>query len=204
MPAPDRSKRPTRPLGLATLAVLLVGGFLVGSAATEPSSIAKSDVGDAFRIRRHGPPPAMWAAASRTDSQCWVSKTAEKGFHRLTNEVRERLGRARLRLDPELSKVARKHTREMTDQNLLHHTTADAMRRRVTFWAILGENVGVGGTVESLQTAFMNSPAHKENIVHGSFRHIGVGTASAAGRLWVTIVFQARDNPGTTLRMPRC
>lgn len=111
---------------------------------------------------------------------------------------------ATLRLDPELSQAARKHTREMTSRNYLHHTSAAALRRRVTFWTLLGENVGVGNTVDSLQKAFIDSPSHRDNIVYPTFKYIGVGTQKAHGRLWVTFLFEAKENPGTTLRMPGC
>ncbi len=147
--------------------------------------------------------PPHWDTATG-DNQCWSARVAEKGFLAATNESRARAGKSRLRLDPELSKVARKHTTEMTNRNLLNHTSEGALRNRVTFWSVLGENVGVGGTVDSLQKAFMNSPAHRANILHTSYRNIGFGTATAGDRLWVTVIFQSSQNPGTTLRMPRC
>lgn len=92
----------------------------------------------------------------------------------------------------------------MTSRNYLHHTSAAALRRRVTFWTLLGENVGVGNTVDSLQKAFIDSPSHRDNIVYPTFKYIGVGTQKAHGRLWVTFLFEAKENPGTTLRMPGC
>jgi Arc/MetJ family transcription regulator len=168
------------------------------NAAPPPDS-----VGDGFRIEHRGPAPSWWLSSTR-DSRCWDPKPAERGFTRATNLYRKRLGRGTLRLDAELSAAARKHTREMTSRDYLHHTSSDALRRRVTFWTLLGENVGVGNTVDSLQAAFIDSPAHRDNIVYPTFKHIGVGTKSAHGRLWVTILFEARENPGTTLRMPRC
>ncbi|MBW3594215.1 MAG: hypothetical protein KY391_01450 [Actinobacteria bacterium] len=142
--------------------------------------------------------------AAEAGSNCFTHKTEEKGFFNKLNIERKLGGRVQLRLDRELSKVARKHTREMTDKNLLHHTSDGQMRSRVTNWQLLGENVGVGGTVESLHVAFMNSPGHKANVMHRSFRHVGIGTRYAHGRLWVTVVFEAETNPGTTLRMPSC
>jgi hypothetical protein len=156
-----------------------------------------------FRIEHDGPMPDSWLASTR-DSKCWDPKPAERGFARSTNEIRQRLGRGNLQLDAELSQAARKHTREMTSRNLLHHTSTEALKKRVTFWSLLGENVGVGNTVDSLQTAFMDSPGHRDNILYSTFRHVGIGTRSAYGRLWVTVLFEARENPGTTLRMPRC
>lgn len=120
------------------------------------------------------------------------------------NAARANAGRGRLSLDPEASKVARKHTFEMINKNLLHHTPNSTLMRRVTRWSTLGENVGVGGTVGSLHVAFMNSPAHRSNILYGAFRHVGVGTKRAHGRLWVTVIFEASTDPGTSLAMPRC
>jgi len=142
--------------------------------------------------------------AAEAGSGCFSYKAEERAFFKKTNVARKIAGRGELRLDRELTRVARRHTWEMTDKDVLHHTSETAMRRRVTNWQLLGENVGVGGTVDSLQVAFMNSPDHKGNIVHRGFRNVGIGTRKAHGRLWVTVVFEAETNPGTTLRMPSC
>ena len=136
--------------------------------------------------------------------RCLEHKAQERGFFRKINAERRQAGRNELRLDKQLTKVARKHTREMTAENLLHHTTETNMRRRITNWMLLGENVGVGGTVDSLHVAFMNSPSHRANVMHGTFRHVGIGTRHEHGRLWVTVVFEAQSDPGTTLPMPNC
>jgi uncharacterized protein YkwD len=86
----------------------------------------------------------------------------------------------------------------------LYHTPSDKLRHRVTNWTVIGENVGVGGTVSSLHTAFMNSPAHKDNILYTAFRHVGIGVAKKNGRMWVTVIFEAIADPGTPLHMPTC
>ena len=142
--------------------------------------------------------------AAEAGSECFTYKAEEKGFFTKLNTARHAAGRPALNLDKQLSRVARKHTAEMVEKNLLHHTSGDAMRRRVTNWQLLGENVGVGGTVDSLHVAFMNSPDHKANIMKSDFRHVGIGTRYAHGRLWVTVIFEAETNPGTTLRMASC
>ena len=143
-------------------------------------------------------------AAPTGSSACWNYKATEKGFARKANAARERLGLGKYRLDPELSKVARKHTQEMIRANDLFHTTSDQLRARVTNWSLLGENVGVGSSVDSLHSAFMDSPAHAANILHGSYKFQGVGVARANGRMWVTVIFADSSNPGTTLSMPNC
>jgi uncharacterized protein YkwD len=132
-------------------------------------------------------------------SGCYSPSKKERQFTSKMNSARQNNGKSTLILDPELSKAAFKHTREMTGRNTLYHTPSDDLRRRVTHWNTLGENVGVGGTVSSLHTAFMNSPAHRDNILYPSFRYVGVGTKSAGGRLWVTVIFEATSNPGSPL-----
>lgn len=150
-------------------------------------------------------PALNTSAAFRVlDNECWTYRRSERLFSRLMNDAREKAGLPRLSLDPEASKVARRHTREMIDKNLLHHTPSSSLVRRVTRWAILGENVGVGGTVDSLHKAFMDSPPHRANVLYTKFRHVGVGVAMGNGRMWVTVILENRLDPGTRLRMPRC
>jgi uncharacterized protein YkwD len=42
-------------------------------------------------------------------------------------------------------------------------------------WRKLGENVGRGGTIEQVHTAYLNSPGHRANIVDPSFTSMGAG-----------------------------
>jgi uncharacterized protein YkwD len=141
---------------------------------------------------------------SDNDNKCWQYKASERGFARKMNSERVLGGLNKLQLDPELSRAARKHTQEMWKADSLHHTPSDKLRSRVTNWTVIGENVGVGGTVSSLHDAFMNSPAHKDNILYTTFRHVGIGVAEKNGRMWVTVIFEAIADPGTPLRMPTC
>ena len=142
--------------------------------------------------------------ASAADNKCWIYRTSEKGFARKINSARGNNDLTKLSLDPELSRAARKHTKEMVERNELYHTPSDALRNRVTNWIVLGENVGVGGSVASLHEAFMNSPAHRDNVLHAAYRHVGIGVKKVGDRMWVTIIFEAVTDPGTPLRMPRC
>lgn len=148
--------------------------------------------------------PDLFPTATGTDNPCYRFNAAEKGFTSKMNAERKAKGLGTMKLDPELGKVGKKHTVEMIKANSLHHTSTTQLKRRVTNWVTLGENVGVGSTVDSLHTAFMNSPAHKANIMHGKFNNVGVGVKSAGGRMWVTVIFEAQSNPGTRLSMPSC
>lgn len=135
---------------------------------------------------------------------CWSSTKTERGFAAKMNASRSARDLGSVKLDPELSRVARLHTREMIGAKGLFHTPMTKLMGRVTNWITLGENVGRGDTVRSLHRAFMNSPTHKANILDGTYNHVGVGTARAGGKLWVSVVFEARTDPGTTLAMPSC
>ena len=186
--ARSRDRAARSPLGKA----LLLAGLTLGVFLALPSPSARE--------------PALTASASfrGADNECWTYRRSERLFGKLMNGARERAGLPRLSLDPEASKVARKHSREMVEKNLLHHTPSSTLVRRVTRWEILGENVGVGGTVDSLHGAFMDSPPHRANVLYAKFRHVGVGVTTGNDRMWVTVILENRLDPGTRLRMPRC
>jgi uncharacterized protein YkwD len=139
---------------------------------------------------------AVFIPSGTASAACYSPNRNERGFARLINVARSS---GDLRLDPELSKVAKVHTREMVRANSLHHSTSTQLRTRITNWSSLGENVGVGSTVTSLHQAFMNSTAHKDNILESTFRHVGVGVIKDDGRMWVTVIFEARSDPGSPL-----
>ena len=151
------------------------------------------------------PNPLATAAGTATNhSTCWKNKDSESQFARMINKARARNSRARMKLDPELSKAARSHTFGMAKKDLLYHTPGDRLSRKVTNWSTLGENVGVGNHVAELHHAFMDSPGHRDNIMYSRFTHVGVGVVMRNNRMWVTVIFEGRTDPGTTMRMPRC
>ena len=130
---------------------------------------------------------------------CYRPTRAEKSFVRKMNKAREAAGKAPLRMDKEVSKVSKVHTKEMANEDSLFHTSTTVLSKRVTNWVLLGENVGVGGSVSSLHQAFMDSPAHKANILLGSFKYVGVGVIRSGDRMWVTVTFEAKSDPGSPL-----
>jgi uncharacterized protein YkwD len=140
--------------------------------------------------------PATTAVA--TGSGCNSMNRTERDFKRRINAARGD-SRGRLWGDWDLNQVALKHTREMIARNRLYHTPENAFRRRVTNWSVLGENVGQGDSVRQLHRAFMSSSAHRANAMNKTFNRIGVGALRTNGRLWVTIIFEARSNPGSPL-----
>lgn len=192
------------PPAAAGIRLLVILFLSVGTASLAVPPSERDSIGRALRIEDPPRPlPPSWKAAATSDSKCWTYKSSERDFAKKMNAARILANMGKLSLDPELSKAARKHTREMVVSDLLHHTSSEALRKRVTNWSILGENVGVGSTVTTLHAAFMDSPAHRDNILYRSFKHVGIGV-STRDRMWVTVIFEATSDPGTTLRMPRC
>ncbi len=112
------------------------------------------------------------------------------GFLAKINASRTTSGLAPLDVDGGLRNYARVHTQDMMDAgNIYHSTSAELKAAGGTGWSKLGENVGRGGTVDSLHTAFMNSAGHKANIL-GDYNYAGIGTGTLEGVLYVTVVFK--------------
>lgn len=144
------------------------------------------------------------APTSAGSGACYKFSDSEKAFARKMNNARHQAGKGGMKLDPELSKVATKQASNMAASQTLYHTPRAKLSKRVTRWRTLGENVGYGSSVSQLHSMFMASPVHKANILNSGYRFVGVGVAKAGGYLWVTVVFEGKRNPGTTLPMPSC
>ena len=56
-------------------------------------------------------------------------------------------------------------------------------------WTVIGENVGVGGDIAAVHEGFMNSPRHRDAILNGQYRSVGVGATQRGNELWVVEVF---------------
>ncbi len=109
----------------------------------------------------------------------------------LTNLDREKHDRAALRFQAQISRYAKDHSRAMARKGYIYHSTEEQLRNVLDGqdWSIGGENVGVGGTLESLEQAFMASKLHRENILRKTYDHMAVGIVRADGSLWITIIF---------------
>lgn len=119
-----------------------------------------------------------------------ATTSSERYMVSLINKARVSHGKNALRISDSLSNYARKHSRTMAAKNKLYHNPYLATWLKDWNWTILGENVGVGGSVLSLHKAFMASPSHRANNLNRRFRNIGVGIVSSGGRLWVTVIFR--------------
>ena len=127
-----------------------------------------------------------------------ADSASEAGFLAKINASRAANGLAALSVDGGLRSHARNHTQDMIDAGEIYHSSSDELKAAAgSGWSKLGENVGRGGTVDSLHKAFMDSAGHKANIL-GDYNYAGIGTASSDGVLYVTVVFMKKGGGSTT------
>ena len=99
----------------------------------------------------------------------------------LVNKERAKEGLPALRPDPELTLVARAHSRDMFVKGYFAHNTPDGktpfdrMRTAGVNFNTAGENLALAQTLEIAHTNLMNSPGHRANILHPSFGRLGIG-----------------------------
>ncbi|HUG89081.1 MAG TPA: CAP domain-containing protein [Actinomycetota bacterium] len=125
-----------------------------------------------------------------------AATNAQRVERNLMNFERRPMERRTFKLEKRLSKIARRHSRDMAASGTLHHNSDLVQDVGNRPWKRLGENVGVAGssgsvqeTLQMLHGAFMDSDSHRRNILYGKYRKIGVGIVRGDGRMWVTIVF---------------
>jgi uncharacterized protein YkwD len=105
------------------------------------------------------------------------------------NASRAAAGLRPLALASDLSSVAYAWSRHMAATTVLAHNPD--LTGQVDDWQVVGENVGYGPTVTDVETAFMNSPRHRANILEPRFTQIGLGVVvDAQGTSWITQVFR--------------
>jgi len=107
----------------------------------------------------------------------------------LTNDDRAHSDKAALKLNAVLSRYAKHHSRQMAMKGYLFHTPDLASKLKGLYWSVGGENVGVGSTLDGLESAFMNSEPHRKNILRTAFDHAAVGVIHSDGSFWVTVIF---------------
>jgi uncharacterized protein YkwD len=123
-------------------------------------------------------------------------------FLSLTNSLRSSLGIQSLTPQSQLTSIARSWSAQMAAAGGISHNPS--LPNQVTAnWTQLGENVGMGGTVEAIQTAFINSPHHYENLANGAYNFVGIGVIDSNGTIYVTVDFMAAPASSGAAPAPR-
>jgi uncharacterized protein YkwD len=103
------------------------------------------------------------------------------------NYARANHGLPRLKASSDLMSAARTHSVAMAGSSLLNHSSTLSA---LCCWRLIAENVGEGGTLSIVHSAFMNSAPHRANILNSRVGQVGVGVVSSGGQLWITEVFR--------------
>lgn len=99
----------------------------------------------------------------------------------LVNQERAKAGLQSLKADPELTEVARAHSKDMFARGYFSHYTPEKkdpfyrMRTAGIHFITAGENLALGQTLKICHTGLMNSPGHRANILHPAFGRLGIG-----------------------------
>lgn|SRR5439155_4492974 len=126
---------------------------------------------------------------------------AESGFVSRMNRERNSRGLASFAVAADLAAVARKHSADMAAQQRLYHDPN--LAGEVGGWQSLGENVGDGGSVDAVESAFMASSTHRAHILSLQFTQVGVGVVWTGSTMWVTVVFRQPTGAAAAAPAPR-
>ncbi|MBE3101089.1 MAG: hypothetical protein IMZ47_02325 [Firmicutes bacterium] len=127
------------------------------------------------------PTPAPPVVQPPTSSQGYQLSADEQQMIQLVNQERQKVGVAPLKIDVELSRVARIKSTDMRDKNYFSHTSPtygspfEMMKNFGITYRTAGENIAKHSSVIGAHTGFMNSDGHRANILNPSFTHIGIG-----------------------------
>ncbi len=136
----------------------------------------------------------------------------EAAFVAKINDLRVSKGLPALQVNDNLVAKARAWAATMAAAGRIWHSTlSDGI---TADWQKLGENVGMGGSVDGLHAAFVASPHHYENLVDPDFSYVGIGIAMSGSTMFVseefmelmparTPVISAPAPPVTTTTAPK-
>ncbi|WP_284141541.1 CAP domain-containing protein [Virgibacillus sp. LDC-1] len=129
-------------------------------------------------------------AQSTPQGQNYALSQFEQQVVDLTNQERAKQGLSALKVDWELSRVAREKSRDMSVNGYFSHNSPtygspfDMMKSWGISYNTAGENIAKGQrTPQEVVNAWMNSEGHRANIMNGKFTHIGVGYVES-GNVW--------------------
>lgn len=93
----------------------------------------------------------------------------------------------------ELAQYADIHLQAMMAAGVLFHSNISSL---LVNWSVVGENVGVGPSVISIQEAMLASPTHRENVIFQAYTHFGsssrTGLFRGAEAIYTVHIFATR------------
>jgi uncharacterized protein YkwD len=130
------------------------------------------------------------------------SSSSEQQLFQLTNQARAAAGLKSLHWDSTLASLARARAKDMIVRNYFSHqippdghTVFDVMSNDGYCFKLAGENIGWNNypddqATTEIQTMFMNSPDHRQNILGPAWDVVGIGAYKGAdGKKMWSVVF---------------
>ena len=130
-------------------------------------------------------PARVWRGRSGQETTDALDDgAAERLIVTLVNEERQRIGLAALELEPALTEIARRHSRDMAANGFVGHVGSDGgtLRQRLAAedyrYLRSAENVSRSPSITEAHAGLMRSPGHRANILDPDVTHLGVGVVS--------------------------
>lgn len=140
-------------------------------------------------------PPAPTTGMPGGDEDLIGDADAEAEVLRLTNDARSKEGLMPLSADPDLTRAARYHAKDMEEDNYFSHDTQDRQNGELSFVCDAftrmqkfdsnpnAENIAKDqASAQEVMAAWLNSPGHRSNILSPTAKRLGVGKV---GGTWV-------------------
>jgi uncharacterized protein YkwD len=136
-------------------------------------------------------------ASAATSRQVAVAKYQHFVLH-LINTDRRQVDVSRLSLSSDLNRVAMAHSMDMAQQHYFSHISpqgespTDRLEHSRIGFRIDGENLGwdtgqsVPVMLKAIEVAMLESPGHREILLGGDYRHLGVGVVVSGTQVIVT------------------
>ena len=129
------------------------------------------------------------------------SSSSEQQLFQLTNQARAAAGRKALHWESRLASFARARAKDMIVRNYFAHqippdghTVFDVMGNAGYCFNLAGENIGWNNYPEDqatseIQTMFMNSPDHRQNILGPAWDVVGIGAYQGPDgkKMWAVV-----------------
>lgn len=120
--------------------------------------------------------------SAKTNSTTMTSD--EQQMVKLVNDARTQNGVPALKVDMQLTNVARIKAQDMIDNKYFSHYSPkygspfDMMKAFGIKYVKAGENIAGNSSVQNAFNSLMNSPGHRQNILSPDYTHIGIGIKS--------------------------
>lgn len=168
---------------LTTLTTSTTSTTMATNTTTLPQSTSPPETSSRSNSSPTTSPPTT--SPPTTASGGYVS-SAEGDFASRINSYRSGNGLSGLSRDGALDSYARSWAQTLAERGELSHSDIGSL---LGSWSAVGENVGMGGSVDGIFDALASSAGHRDNML-GDFTHFGIGVyQDSGGTLWTAHVF---------------